>query len=189
MNEQLNVVIGITGAHSVGKTTFCQGLGSYLADRGYPLTILDGLGDQVRSLGIPVGATANSDTVALIYSAHLEREQNLRGGMFLLDRSTIDALAYVKALGVNTEAEKALYERVTQLSSRQYHLSIHLRLSPFFADMCDEHETPLLRRAVDAHIAEILRSQSASHVSFDASSVEAIPIAAMEIGKLVSASR
>lgn len=172
------VFVGVTGAHNVGKTTLCARLDKHLREvLQIPVATLDGLGDRMRSLGVPLGRDANGDTVAAIYAAQLEREANAPPGMIILDRCVVDALAYVRSLKVNTPPEMELYERVTELASKRLDLVIHLTLSPFFSQMCGDHETPELRIEVARAIPQIVDHLGINHIVLDASTDDAIKIA------------
>ena len=172
-------MVAITGAHNVGKTTFCVGLQKHLQTQmSLNSTILDCLGDRMRSLGVPLGKTANSDAVAAIYAAHLSREESAPNGIVLLDRCVIDAFAYVQSLGVNSPAEQALYKEISNLASKRLDLIIHLELTEFFYDMCADHETPELRSKVASAIQPIMNDLSVPSIRLDAKSSDSISVAA-----------
>ncbi len=186
----MSILVGVTGAQSVGKSTFANGLARHLRSvQDRPVTLLEGLGERVRSLGIVVGSASSTDSIAAVYSAHLEREHALsEGGIVIMDRCSVDALAYVRVLNVNSEIEKSLYENVTRLMARNISLVIHLEMSPAFVTSTAAHETPHHRNAIALIIPKIIEEMGLSCISIDAAHCDAIQTAASKVLEIAGVS-
>lgn len=179
MSEGERLFVAVTGAQGVGKSTFCRSLCSRLAGAGRSdVTLLDGLGERIKALGIPLGSASDPRTIAAVFTAHLEREAAAPPGIILLDRCVVDALAYTRTLAVGTEVDRRLFECVAALASKRLGLVLHLSLSPFFSDRGAGHETPELRFAVARGIGPILDELGLRHTEFDAACNGAVERAA-----------
>lgn len=183
MAQRGTFFVAVTGAQGVGKSTFCRNLHGKLAGAGVgEVALLDGLGDRIKGLGIPLGSASTPDTIAAVFTAHLEREAIAQSDMVVLDRCVVDALAYTRSLGVSSELELRLYEQVTALSARRLGFVVHLGLSPFFEQRgAARHESPALRRAMAGEIPSIIDRLSLDHLTLDASTEQAIADAAQAV--------
>jgi predicted ATPase len=167
--------IGVTGAQGVGKSTFCAKLRSVLAERANAnVALADGLGEQIRALGFQVGSGADAQSVAAVFGAHMLRERNAPAGLFILDRCAIDALAYVRSLGVNTAIEKKMYEEIARSMAERLALTVHLEMSATFAQGHAAHETLLLRGRVAEAVPEIIREFDIPTISVDAAALDSV---------------
>ncbi len=177
--------VAITGAQGVGKSTFCRNLQDRLRrTRQGEVHLLDGLGQRIRALGIPVGSASTRDSIAAVWTAHLEREATASDGLVLLDRCVIDALAYTHSLAVNSPVETWLYEAIARINSKQLRIVIHLTLSEYFTEKLAAHETPKLRADVARAIPLILHTLGVRHLHLDAASSNAIDGAADAIHEI-----
>jgi hypothetical protein len=180
------VLVAVTGAQGVGKTQFCERLVDRLSEIEIAVTHLKGLGDAVRDKGIPVGSDATTDSVAAVYTSHLERERTAVGDVILLERCGIDALAYVRSLAVNTPLEIELYEEISRNLGDTLDLAIHLRLEGIFADKGKPHESPELRARVAEMIPSILAEFRISTLSLCATETDAIDRSVEAICKAIA---
>lgn len=179
MSDQSTFFVAVTGAQGVGKSTFCRRLQMRLQAEGRrEVSLLDGLGDRIKALGIPLGSTSTTQTIAAVFTAHLEREAAAPKGIVILDRCVVDAIAYTRSLGINSDVELRLYERVTALAATRLNLVVHLTCSPFFARRGADHETPVLRADVAERIVAILSELGVPRIDLDASSEDAVELAA-----------
>lgn len=162
--------IGVTGAQGVGKSLFCRKLHSAIATEfsGSSVELLRGLGDQVKARGLSVGSSSDTSTIAAVFAAHLERERNATADIVILDRCVVDAIAYVRALGVTGVAESELYEQVSWMMSRRLDFVVQLRLSEGFKETGGSHETVALRHQIAALIGQIIDEYGLSSVKIDA---------------------
>lgn len=170
--------MGVTGGQGVGKSTFADGLRSWLVDaRRANVTLVGGLGDSLRASGVPFGSAADARSVAAIYSAHLERELALPEGIVILDRCCVDALCYVRALGVTDPSLDALYGMVSRTMARRLALAIHLEMTGIFSATVARHETPELRRAVADNVGRVIAELGVEALTFEASRPGALEMA------------
>jgi len=175
-------VVAITGAQGVGKSTFCRELASTLRTTlGEDVPLLDDLGATVAAMGVPLGSSSTTQTISAVWTTHLEREDGAPGGLVLLDRCVVDALAYTRVLDLGTELDRRLLEAVGRLASSRLGVVIHLRLSDFFADRGASHETPQHRQAVARQIICILAEWNTPQVEVDAATKGAVEKAAQAV--------
>lgn len=163
-------VIVVTGAQGVGKSTFCKKLHSIFLERhGSASTVLiDGLGDKIRAAGYGVGKAADAQSVAAVFSEHLRRERAIASDIAIVDRCAIDALAYVRALGVNTATEASMYAEVARLMSKAWHMVVNLQLSDTFMNNSAAHEGPALRRQISLAVPAIIEELALTAYNIDA---------------------
>lgn len=168
------VFIAVTGAQGVGKSTLCKKLQEALAARtGHDVTLLDSLGNRIRAAGFKVGSAATPDSVSAIFDAHEERQNSAPNGYVILDRCGVDALAYVRHLGVNSEQEIGSYEERAKKMIGIIHLAVHLKTSETFADG-GSHETPILRQNIGEEIPRIIAELKVRAISVDAASLDCL---------------
>lgn len=162
--------VGVTGAQGVGKSRYCRKLLSAVAAEfpGARVELLSGLGDRVRARGISVGSASDRSTIAAVFGAHLERERNANADIVVLDRCVVDAIAYVRALGVTERSESDLYEQVSWLMSRRLDFVVHLKLSDAFIGTGGSHETVALRKENASLIPQIIDEYSLPNIAIDA---------------------
>lgn len=179
------LVVAITGAQGVGKSKFCEKLAGRLAEFQVTANCISGLGDSIRAMGIKVGSASTTDTIAAIYTAHLERERAATLGVSILDRCTVDALAYVRALGLNTEIENKLYKEISLYSSGRLALVVHLELRGLFLSTGKDHETPELRAEVARLLPGIIKELGVPSLSVLATDSRAVESVAQEVLRLL----
>jgi predicted ATPase len=170
------LVIAVTGAQGVGKSTFCRKLHSMLCDRyGVGNTsLIDGLGNKVKAAGFAVGKTADSQSIAAIFSEHLRRERTIVSDIAILDRCAIDALAYVRVLGVSTAIEAAMYAELTRMMSRGWNMVVHLQLADAFLNTSAVHEGTDIRRLISHTVPEIIHELGLAAYSIDAAASDSL---------------
>ena len=180
-------LVAVTGAQGVGKSTFCHEIVRLLHLTGHrDARLYDGLGDRVRASGIPLGSTSTRDTIFAIWASHLEREAEIIDGLAILDRCVIDALAYTRVLGLNTNLELRVFEQVARLDLQRLSLVIHLEFSPFFAHRGADHETPELRQRVAEEIKAVLSHLGIPHVDLNAGDDDTLNVAIDVIAGMVA---
>ena len=169
-------LIAVTGAQGVGKSTFCRALKSSLQSSVREVVLFDGLGDQLKSKGVPLGRDSNAQTIAAVFGAHLERERRALAceAIVILDRCQVDALAYTRVLSVNTEVERELYNELAMRCLRSLNAIVELKLEAPFDVGFAEHETEAIRRGVAAEIACILDSLELPRIRLNAEDADAI---------------
>jgi len=180
------LIVAVTGAHGVGKSTFCRELVHRLHKAGYSQArLLDGLGDRVRAMGIPLGSTSTPDTIFAIWASHLEREAAITDELVILDRCMVDALAYTRALNLTSGLAERVLEQTAQLAAGRLRLVIHLELSPFFEGKGAAHETAELRERVASEIPIVLAQLGSPSFDLDASAPGSLDRAVETIVRMV----
>lgn len=170
-----SVLIAVTGAQGVGKSTFCRKLSEALtlSSTDIPVYLLDGLGQSVRSRGYDVGSLATAAGVGAVMEAHAARQRSMPIGYVVADRCGVDALAYVRHLGVLSKHEIETYEEQARVLIAPISLALHLITSQTFA-VGAAHETPELRAAVGAEIPLIIADFSLAVLSLDAAAPDSL---------------
>jgi len=140
---------------------------------GVPVTLLEGLGDRVRSAGYDVGSRSTASTVRAVFEAHAGRQKILPAGYVIADRCAIDAIAYVRHLGLLTRGETAGYEDQARALIAPISLIVHLVTSPSFK-VGASHETPELRSAIGDEIPIIIGGYSIPTISIDAAAPDSV---------------
>lgn len=103
--------IGITGAHSTGKTTLLNALRSEEAFKQY--AICDEVTRQVLSYGLPINEKGNDITQRLIMNQHIVN-LTLHEDM-ITDRTALDGLIYTTWLYNNNKVEKKTLDYAQQV--------------------------------------------------------------------------
>lgn len=179
------VLVAVTGAQGVGKSTFCEKLAAATAKAvNAPVTLLDGLGDQMRAQGLTVGSSATEEVVAAIFAAHMSRERQSPPGVVILDRCAVDASAYVNALENLSPSHKAMYQEVTLMMSKRLSYVVHLEMTGIFLPIKVNHETEAFRNAVARSLPGIIESFQLNSDSFYAADVGAVEMAANRVAKI-----
>jgi predicted ATPase len=149
--------VAVTGAQGVGKSTFCHALVSRLQQAGREdVRLFDGLGDNLKAMGVPLGSKSTPQTIFAVWATHLEREASVAGGLVVLDRCIVDALAYTRVLNLSSELERRVLEQAAILAAERLGFVVHLECSTFFADKRGSHETAEDRRRVADEIGVVL---------------------------------
>lgn len=177
-------LVGVTGAQGVGKSSFCRRLIEDLQERKLKVSLLDGLGDSVRSLGIPVGSGSTSDSIAAVFASHLRREREVACDLNVLDRCVVDALAYVRVLNKTSAIQGKMYEELSKTMARSLNFVIHLRLSKTFEITSASHETASDRLAIATEIPLVIRDLGVPSLSIDAADPTALADAISELRSL-----
>lgn len=147
------------------------------------MQLLDGLGESVKAMGVPLGSASTPETIFAVWATHLEREHSAGLGLTILDRCVIDALAYTRVLGVSTPLQLRTLEKTAVLASQGLNLVVHLCLSPFFESMGGEHETSDHRQNVASEIQLILKQLQVTWIDLKADDNEALDVAVRAILK------
>lgn len=137
-------------------------------------------------MGIPVGSGSTPETIFAIWACHLEREEAMTGDLAILDRCVVDALAYTRVLGLNSEVELRVLEQTAKLAARRLDLIIHLKLTDFFSDKGADHETPNLRRRIAEEIKIVMSELSPALIDLDASDGGALDAALRAVEEVVT---
>lgn len=93
------VMIGVTGTHSTGKTTFLARLAHELRRDGIAVATVADLGEAAQRIGLPIlhNHTFASTCWIITRGIAAELEAALHADVVLVDRAVPDALAYYRA--------------------------------------------------------------------------------------------
>jgi GTPase SAR1 family protein len=182
MTTSRRYLVAVTGAQGVGKSTFCRGLVKHLREAGRKdVQLLEGLGESVLAMGVPLGSASTPETIFAVWATHLEREYTAGDGLTILDRCVIDALAYTRVLAVSTPLQLRTLEKTAILASQHLALVVHLCLSPFFKARGGSHETTDHREKVASEIQLILDQLQVPRIDLEADDDGALNVATQTI--------
>ncbi len=186
MDDSSPIFVAVTGAQGVGKSTFCRGLATRLRDTGHEdVRLFDGLGEQLKTAGVPLGTASTPQTIFAVWASHLEREASVSTGMAVLDRCVVDALAYTRALNLNSALELRVLEQTAVIAAKRLLLVIHLEFTPFFLDKGRPHETPELRRLVADEILDVLSQMTVPRIHLRAEDPRSVDEACDAVWKMI----
>jgi predicted ATPase len=178
--------VAVTGAQGVGKSTFCNNLLAELRRAGESrFLLLDDLRGRVAATGVPLGSGSTAATIHAVWVAHLEREESANSNLVLLDRCSIDALAYTRVLAVSSDVELRLFEQIAHRMFRRIDLVIHLELSEFFRSKGKPHETAEHRIAVAEEVEHIATQSSRPILTLSADQHDAVGKARLLINEML----
>lgn len=103
--------IGITGAHSVGKTTLLNALRSEKVFKGY--AICDEVTRTVRSYGVSINEQGGDTTQKLIMNEHIVNM--FMNDRFITDRTALDGYVYSMYLLNNKSISIATFSYVERI--------------------------------------------------------------------------
>ncbi len=91
-------IIGITGSHSTGKTTFRNKIATSLRDLGYSVGEVEDLAISARDKGFPILKEHTFESTAWIISRCIQKELEacLKNDVVIVDRPVFDALGYFR---------------------------------------------------------------------------------------------
>ena len=151
------LVIAITGAQVVGKTTLAAALKTELDRLGIkPCMAHHNLGVTAASKGVPLGGNANSNSILEFSRLHLKRERQMAGGIHLLDRCFIDVLAYGRQMCADQHMLLDLVEELARASLAHIDLVVRIPIIPCLAESKSKNESSEFRFKIENSIATIL---------------------------------
>jgi nicotinamide riboside kinase len=126
--------IGITGSHSVGKTTLLNALRSEPCFKDYK--ICDEVTRQVRALGVNINENGNDNTQRLIMMKHLENV--FLHDKMITDRTALDCLVYSRYLWARGQVSSETMYHITDMFNKMWHMySVVFYIEPEF-DVVDD---------------------------------------------------
>jgi thymidylate kinase len=168
LTDRATTFVAVTGAQGVGKSTFCNALRDALAEQGYRVTLLAGLGAALSAQGFVMGKKADERAVAAVVREHLRREREAPEGIVILDRCLIDMLAYVRTLGVTPPPLSDVYDELVKALAPRLNIVVLLEKSETFKMSSAQHEDVVFRDKIDREIQTVLSELSLHVLSLDA---------------------
>ena len=151
------LVIAITGAQGVGKTTLAAALKTELDSHGIkPCWAHHNLGVTAASKGVPLGDNANSNSILEFSRLHIKRERQITGGVHILDRCFIDVLAYGRQMCVDQHILLGLVEELARASLARIDLVVRVPIIPCLAESKSKNESSEFRFKIENSITTIL---------------------------------
>jgi predicted ATPase len=151
------LVIAITGAQGVGKTTLAAALKTKLDRLGInPCWAHHNLGVTAASKGVPLGGNANFNSILEFSRLHIKRERQMAGGVHLLDRCFIDVLAYGRQMCADQDILLDLVEELACASLSHIDLVVRIPIIPCLAESKSKNESSEFRFKIENSIATIL---------------------------------
>lgn len=166
------VMIGVTGAHSTGKSSFLARLAHELRLRRIEVSTVADLGEQAQRMGMPIlfNHTWASTLWIITRGISNELEAWLHADVVLVDRPVPDALGYYHAAldhrgEVGQTNELDFLRALVRGHSHRYDLMFRTRLDPSIP-MGDRKTRDLntrFRVLADRHIARVLTELDLPH--------------------------
>lgn len=186
MESQKTILIAVTGAQGVGKSTFCSALLTSLRTSHSQVQLISGLGEKLTAQGYSLGKSADEAAVAAVVLEHLSRERAAPPGIVILDRCLIDMLAYVRTLKVTKSPLLEVYEEIVRTLVPKLKLVVFLEMSNQFLTSSAIHEDADFRAAIDAEVKLIISELGVDNLSLDAADNAAVEKAVAAISEAAS---
>lgn len=164
INVRSTYKIGIAGAHSTGKSSFCGALMGAVQDLGVEIHSIGDLATEAREIGFPILRDHTFESTAWIMTRGISFElaAGLHPGVIIVDRPVPDALGYLWA-ALQTRAEQLPRDDVDYLKaivsvhSRTYDRLIKTTINPGIPiDTAKQRDTePEFRSMAAAAIDEV----------------------------------
>ncbi|WP_449105458.1 AAA family ATPase [Pseudomonas mohnii] len=164
------VLVGVTGTHSTGKSTFCDELKVTLECKGICVATIPSFGKLAVQQGIPLLTQHTYDSTMWFIDRTLEAQRAAveNAEVILVDRPIMDAVAYWNAAIEHrgTPAPAHQVDAISALLSRQipdYTTIVATRLDSSIA-LGPGRDTDLtFRQSVDTHLHQLLSRFQIQH--------------------------
>jgi len=164
------VMIGVTGTHSTGKSTFCSDLRKSLEQQGIRVACIPSFGKIAQEQGIPLLTNHTYDSTMWFIDRTLEAQQAaiVDADVVLVDRPIIDAVAYwnaaVEYRGTSATAlEIDAVHAVMYDHCPTYTMLVATRLDTSVPLGPDRDADPAFRQSVDSHLHKLLADLKFHH--------------------------
>lgn len=159
------VVVGVTGTHSTGKSTFLARLTHDLRSRDIEVCTVADLGEEAKRMGMPIlfNHTWASTLWIITRGISYELEAWQHADVVLVDRPVPDALGYYLA-ALDHRGQRARSHELNQLKalvrdhSHRYDLIFRTTLDPVIpmGDNKVRDDNAAFRHLADIHIRRVL---------------------------------
>lgn len=164
------VMVGVTGTHSTGKSTFCADLRQSLEQHDIRVASIPSFGRRAHNLGIPILANHTYDSTMWFIDQTLEAQQAaiVDADVVLVDRPIIDALAYWNAAIAYRGATAADHEidaiqSLMRNHCQAYNVLVATRLDVSVPLGPDRDGDLVFRQSVDSHLHRLLAGLQLQH--------------------------
>ncbi|UOB59689.1 ATP-binding protein [Burkholderia pyrrocinia] len=157
-------MIGITGTHSTGKSTFFEKVREQAERRGLHVARVGDVATRCQAAGFPILRDHTFEStlwiIASVISSELEHE--LKCDLILVDRPASDAIGYLEAALVSTRrtitaAERNYLYTLVGLHSSRYAMLFKTELDKTIPLGDGRDPDQAFRAAADEHIARSLK--------------------------------
>lgn len=166
------VVVGVTGTHSTGKSTFLARLAHELRLRELEVCTVADLGEEAKRMGMPILFNHTWASTLWIITRGISNELEAwpHADVVLVDRPVPDALGYYLA-ALDYRGQRAQPHELNQLKmlvrdhSRRYDLLLRTTLDPSIpiGDNKTRDDNATFRRLADEHIRLVLDELNLQH--------------------------
>jgi hypothetical protein len=166
------IMVGVTGTHSTGKSTFLARLAHELRLRGIEVSTVADLGEEAKRMGLPILFNHTWASTLWIISRGISNEIAawLHADVVLVDRPAPDALGYYHA-ALDYRGQDPHPAELDQLNtlvrdhSRRYDLILRTTLDPAIPleNKKERDKNTEFRRLADLHIGRVLDELDVPH--------------------------
>ncbi|MNU92639.1 hypothetical protein D3C71_825630 [compost metagenome] len=164
------VMIGVTGTHSTGKSTFCSDLRQLLEQQDIRVASIPSFGKLAQEQGIPLLTNHTYDSTMWFIDRTLEAQQAaiVDADVVLVDRPIIDAVAYWNA-AVEYRGTSATTQEIDAVHAVMHdHCPTYTMLVATRLDISvplgpDRDANPAFRQSVDSHLHKLLAGLELRH--------------------------
>lgn len=164
------VLLGVTGTHSTGKSTFCDDLKVSLECKGISVATIPSFGRLAVQQGIPLLTQHTYDSTMWFIDRTLEAQRTAADNaeVILVDRPIMDAVAYWNAAVEHrgTPAPMHQIDAINALITSQlpgYTTIVATRLDSSIALGPGRDTNLVFRQSVDTHLHQILNHFGIQH--------------------------
>lgn len=164
------LIVGVTGTHSTGKSTFCSELKLILEEKGIEVATIPSFGKLAVKQGIPLLTQHTYDSTMWFIERTLEAQQLACSvaEVVLVDRPIMDALAYwnaaVEYRGTPaSDREVGIVRALVSSKSPEYSAIVATKLDSSIALGPGRDANLEFRQSVDTHLHQILESFAIHH--------------------------
>lgn len=174
-------LIGLTGTHSTGKSTFIEKIREQAAGKGITVTTIADMATNCRNTGFGILKDHTFESTLWIMCSVIkaELEAALKFDLVLVDRPVSDALGYLEAALEATgrsidQTQRAYLYKLVEMHLPRYSLLFKTELD-LSIPLGEGRDTDLdFRVKADKWIAHTLKTLNATTRSLDASASESI---------------
>ena len=166
------VMVGVTGTHSTGKSTFLARLAHELRLQHIEVSTVADLGEKAKTMGIPIlfNHTWASTLWIITRGISNELEAWLHADVVLVDRPVPDALGYYRA-ALDYRSHEPQPDELAQLTalvrdhSQRYDLILRTTLDPEIPLGSNKarDNNAVFRNLADRHIGHVLAELNLDH--------------------------
>lgn len=164
------LIVGVTGTHSTGKTTFCNELQQKLKTHDIAVAMVPSFGKLAVQLNIPVLHEHTYDSTIWFINKTIEAQAHTSNNstVVLVDRPVIDAFAYWRAAIDHRrvpmcEVELAKLRDVVEQQIPIYNYLVATEIDQTIPIAPNRNNDQIFRKNVDKHLKDTLQNLKIHH--------------------------